>query len=88
MTGRAPPVTPEDRLYRTVEDGMCIGCGLCESEAGPDIVRVEKGDSGYECPAVVGDLDHETVDSILDVCPGTSRDEARRCLSAGALNGD
>ena len=74
MTARAPPVTPEDRLYRIVEDGMCIGCGLCESVAGPGVVRVEKVESGYECPVVVGDLDHETVDRILDVCPGTRLD--------------
>ena len=74
VAGRAPPVTPEDRLYRIVEDGMCIGCGLCESVAGSDVVRVEKVESGYECPVVVGDLDHETVDRILDVCPGTRLD--------------
>ncbi len=54
---------------------MCIGCGLCQSVAGPDVVRVEKVESGYECPVVVGELDHETVDRIFDVCPGTRLDE-------------
>ncbi|NIR29060.1 MAG: coenzyme F420 hydrogenase, partial [Gammaproteobacteria bacterium] len=27
-------------------------------------------EGGYERPVVVGDLDHETVDAIYDVCPG------------------
>ena len=53
---------------------MCIGCGLCQSVAGPDAVKVERVESGYECPVVVGELDHETVDRILDVCPGTRLD--------------
>ena len=45
---------------------MCIGCGLCQSVSGPDVVKVAKVESGYECPVVVGELDHETVDRILD----------------------
>ena len=71
MTDRPAPVSPEDRLYRIVEDGMCIGCGLCESMAGADNVRIQVVANGYERPVVVGDLDHETVDQIYDVCPGT-----------------
>ena len=71
MASRPPPITPTERLYRIVEDGMCIGCGLCQSIAGADRVRVTKVQSGYEHPVVVGDLDHETVDRIYDVCPGT-----------------
>jgi coenzyme F420 hydrogenase subunit beta len=71
MSVPTPPVTPQQRLYRIVEDGMCIGCGLCQSVAGPHRVRVVKVKSGYERPVVVGTLDHETVDRIYDVCPGT-----------------
>lgn len=71
MEARTPPVTPAERLSRIVEDGMCIGCGLCQSIAGPDRVRVTKVKSGHERPVVVGPLDHETVDRIYDACPGT-----------------
>lgn len=71
METRTPPVTPEQRLYRIVEDGMCIGCGLCQSVAGPDRVRVTRVKSGHERPVVTGPLDHETVDRIHDTCPGT-----------------
>lgn len=65
------PITPTERLNRISEDAMCIGCGLCQSVAGPDVVRMELVESGTERPVVYGDLTHETVDRILDVCPGT-----------------
>ena len=63
--------TPSERLYAIVEQALCIGCGLCQSVAGPDKVRMLKVENGNERPVVVGDLDHETVDVIYDVCPGT-----------------
>jgi len=62
---------PEDRLYAIVEQGLCIGCGLCQSVATPDVVRMKKSANGFERPFVVGDLSHETVDAIYDTCPGT-----------------
>ena len=68
---RPTPVTPTERLYRIVEDGMCLGCGLCQSLAGPETVEMAVVENGTERPLVTGDLDHETVDLIYDVCPGT-----------------
>ena len=66
-----PPVTPRERLYRIVEDGMCIGCGLCQTVAGSERVRMSEVPDGNLRPLVAGELDHETVDRIVDVCPGT-----------------
>lgn len=63
--------TPTDRLYRIVEEGMCIGCGLCESLAGSNCVKMQVVASGFERPVVTGPLSHETVDAIYDTCPGT-----------------
>ncbi|MEM7171810.1 MAG: Coenzyme F420 hydrogenase/dehydrogenase, beta subunit C-terminal domain [Pseudomonadota bacterium] len=63
--------TPQDRFYAIAEQGLCIGCGLCQAVAGPDKVAVTKTTTGYERPIVVGDLDHDTVDKIYDICPGT-----------------
>ena len=63
--------TPTQRLYAVVEQGLCVGCGLCQSVAGEQHVSVMKTLNGYEQPVVVGELDHQTVDKILDVCPGT-----------------
>ena len=67
-------ISPTDRLYAIVEQGLCIGCGLCQSVAGPDVVRVVPAESGYQYPVVVGDLEHAVVDTIYDVCPGTRVD--------------
>ncbi len=63
--------TPTERLYAIVEQGLCIGCGLCQSVAGKDRVRVRKTLNGFLAPLVEGDLDHDTVDRIYAVCPGT-----------------
>ncbi len=63
--------TPAERLYAIVEQGLCIGCGLCQSVAGKDAVRVTKTVSGYLHPVVEGELEHATVDRIYQVCPGT-----------------
>lgn len=64
-------MTPVERLNRISEDAMCIGCGLCQSVAGADVVRMEIAANGYERPHVQGGLTHETVDRIMDLCPGT-----------------
>jgi len=64
-------LTPTERLYAIVEQGLCIGCGLCQSVAGKDVVKVVKTSRGYEQPVVIGELDHGTVDKIYDTCPGT-----------------
>ena len=63
-------MSPEDRLNRIVTDAMCVGCGLCQSVAGPDKVRVPLTTTGYERPIAQSALDHDTVDRIYDVCPG------------------
>lgn len=66
--------TPTERLYDIVEQGLCIGCGLCESVAGRETVSMMKVPSGYQHPVVIGQLEHSTVDTIYDVCPGTRVD--------------
>ena len=63
--------TPTERLYAIVEQGLCIGCGICQAVAGKERVRVTKTLNGFLAPVVEGDLDHETVDRIYAVCPGT-----------------
>lgn len=62
--------TPTDRLYAIVEQGLCIGCGLCQAIA-PESITVRKTTTGFEVPVVIGELDHATVDTVYDVCPGT-----------------
>ncbi|MEM9521453.1 MAG: Coenzyme F420 hydrogenase/dehydrogenase, beta subunit C-terminal domain [Actinomycetota bacterium] len=62
--------SPTRRLNVIVEQGLCIGCGLCEAIA-PESIEVRKATTGFEVPFVTGDLDHATVDRIYDICPGT-----------------
>ena len=63
--------SPAQRLYAIVEQGLCIGCGLCQSVAGKENIQVVKTSEGYQQPVVVGELDHAMVDKIYDSCPGT-----------------
>lgn len=63
--------TPGERLNAIVEQGLCIGCGLCEAVAGSARVRVIKTERGFLQPVVCGELDHATVDRIYATCPGT-----------------
>jgi len=66
-----PRASPADRLYAIVEQGLCIGCGLCQAIAGESRLRVCKTTSGALQPVIEGELDHATVDRIYDACPGT-----------------
>ena len=61
----------KERLNAISEQGLCAGCGICQSIAGPDKVKVVRTLNGYERPVIVGELDDVTVDTIFDVCPGT-----------------
>ena len=60
-----------DRMNSISEQGLCSGCGICQSIAGPDKIKVVKSLNGYERPVIVGDLDDGIVDRIFDICPGT-----------------
>lgn len=66
--------TPADRLYAIVEQGLCIGCGICQAVAGPDTIRMVQTPAGALRPAVYDGLTEETVETIYDVCPGTRVD--------------
>ncbi|HEX6118637.1 MAG TPA: Coenzyme F420 hydrogenase/dehydrogenase, beta subunit C-terminal domain [Dongiaceae bacterium] len=64
---RAAPLT----LNQIVENGLCIGCGLCRSIAGPERVDVVMTPEGRERPVARHELDHATLARINAVCPGT-----------------
>ena len=62
-------LTPTERLDAISMDAMCIGCGLCEALAGPDVVKMTVGQAEAYRPKVVGPLSHEVVDQIYTACP-------------------
>ncbi len=71
--------SPAERLNRITEDAMCIGCGLCQSVAGPQTVQMQVVETGYERPVVTGELTHEMVDHLMDLCPGTRIEGLPEC---------
>lgn len=57
-------------LEEIVQAGLCIGCGLCESLAGPAHVSIVMTPEGRERPAVKAPLDDAALGLINAVCPG------------------
>ena len=62
-------MTAIDRVNAISEQGLCSGCGLCESIAGEDVIRVTRVANGYERPVVRQSPSGEVVDSIYESCP-------------------
>ncbi|MDH3596957.1 MAG: Coenzyme F420 hydrogenase/dehydrogenase, beta subunit C-terminal domain [Rhodospirillales bacterium] len=54
-----------------VTGGLCIGCGLCQSIAGPERVRMVTTPEGRERPVAVTPIPDEALATINAVCPGT-----------------
>lgn len=71
-------------LERIVQSGLCIGCGLCQSLAGADRVRIVMTPEGRERPAVLQPLDPATVELINRVCPGVAVEGPDPAAHAGA----
>lgn len=59
------------RMNAISEQGLCIGCGLCQALAGRERIGVRKNQDGNLRPIVTGDLEEGVVARIYDVCPGT-----------------
>lgn len=64
------PATPLS-LGEIVENGLCIGCGLCPSLAGPGAVEMVMTPEGRLRPLARQALDRPTLTRINAVCPGT-----------------
>jgi coenzyme F420 hydrogenase subunit beta len=68
----ATPGTPiaVHSLESIVAQGLCMGCGLCESMAGANRVRLRMSGEGGERPQVLESLDPSTLAEINSACPG------------------
>lgn len=64
-------MTPEARLNKIVDDGLCIGCGLCQSLLGAEAVQVRSVDSGELRPVTRRTLTDNEVAAVYATCPGT-----------------
>ncbi|MDA4844908.1 Coenzyme F420 hydrogenase/dehydrogenase, beta subunit C-terminal domain [Hoeflea poritis] len=81
-------MTPEDRFYRIVESGLCIGCGLCQSVAGKGAVRMDKAENGELRPHVHGTLTDDAVDAVYRTCPGTRAEGLPESVAKQAPHSD
>src|ERR1700679_1808189 len=61
-----PPLSLEE----IVEGGLCIGCGLCQSAAGADKIRIVLTPEGRERPVARTPLDAAMLKRINAICPG------------------
>jgi coenzyme F420 hydrogenase subunit beta len=59
------------QLSEIIQNGLCIGCGLCQSVATPERVRMVMTPEGRERPLEIIPLATKTVERIEAVCPGT-----------------
>ena len=57
-------------LESIVRNGLCIGCGLCQSVAGADIVSFGMTPEGRERPLAKQPLDDDVLIRINATCPG------------------
>ena len=58
-------------LNDIVENGLCIGCGLCKSVARPERVDLVMTLEGRERPVAPAPLSAEATARINSICPGT-----------------
>ncbi len=61
---------PNTRFSKILKDGLCIGCGLCQSVLGSAKLHMEKAQDGELRPQLRGELTRADVDLVYDVCPG------------------
>ncbi len=57
-------------LPEIVSQGLCIGCGLCKSLAGPGNIAMVMNAEGGERPVVTGTVDDAALSLINATCPG------------------
>jgi coenzyme F420 hydrogenase subunit beta len=67
----AQPVAEPLMLSEIVENGLCIGCGLCPSLAEPGEIELVMTPEGRDRPVARSPLGKATLARINAVCPGT-----------------
>jgi len=60
----------KNNLHDIVKNGLCIGCGLCQSITGKDYIEILMSSKGRLEPKELKKIPSETFNKILNVCPG------------------
>ncbi len=61
--------TPAERLYRIVKEGLCIGCGMCQSAVGRDKIEMCRTPEKELRPLACDGLTHDDMNMVYDICP-------------------
>jgi len=64
-------MTSINNLNDIVDNGLCIGCGLCQSIAGKNKIEVSMTPKGRLEPKEISKITTEIFEKIRNVCPGT-----------------
>jgi len=59
-----------NKLSDIVDNGLCIGCGLCQSITGKDKIEISMTDKGRLEPKEINKISSDNFNKILNVCPG------------------
>ena len=57
-------------LSDITNNGLCIGCGLCQSILGKEKISIEMTDKGRLEPREINPLSREDFDKVKEICPG------------------
>ena len=63
-------MTKINNLSDIVNNGLCIGCGLCQSITGKDSIEISMSSKGRLEPHELKKIPSEKFNKILNVCPG------------------
>jgi coenzyme F420 hydrogenase subunit beta len=64
-------MTSINNLNDIVNNGLCVGCGLCQSIAGKNKIEINMTSKGRLEPKEVNKITPETFNNIKKICPGT-----------------
>ena len=59
-----------NKLSDIVDNGLCIGCGLCQSITGKDKIEISMTNKGRLEPKEINKISSDNFNKILNVCPG------------------
>lgn len=59
---------PQDELHKIVDDGLCLGCGLCAAIV-PQAITIKRGDDGDLRAFATDDLSADDMAKVSQICP-------------------
>ncbi|GFO54722.1 hypothetical protein GMSM_17290 [Geomonas sp. Red276] len=62
----------EEYLQQIVQNGLCVGCGMCQGLFGSDTVQLARNNYAYFTPVQCAPLTREQRVLLSTVCPGVS----------------